>query len=330
MRKSIKTILGIGLLLVLLLSIPVSAEEQVEVLLNGSKIEFADQKPVIINGRTLVPLRGVLEAMGVTVGWIDETQTATAEKDGIKITLTIDDPTLYKNGEAIVLDVPAQLINSRTMVPARAVSESFGARVGWFEAKSQVVISTDNLLNQALSAIDAAKSYYFSATTTGSYLEGMTFDLSLSLGSDLNHSLEISHYSIDAAFSGEDFLNSFETIAAGKEKSYFLSSESSSQVTNTPASWSPAPLFPAGTPFLLEKEDSKSVTYQMLDGSDMCLVVDKKTATPTHIYLAKENLSNLIALPDDFVFEKDLSGALILNGNQVKDFYEEVKENFAK
>ena len=62
----------------------------------------------------------------------------------------------------------------------------------------------------------------------------------------------------------------------------------------------------------------------------MCLVVDKKTATPTHIYLAKENLSNLIALPDDFVFEKDLSGALILNGNQVKDFYEEVKENFAK
>ncbi len=325
-----KTILAITILFLFLFSFSVSAEEQVEVLLNGSKIEFADQNPVIINGRTLVPLRGVLEAMGVTVGWIDETQTATAEKDGIKVTLTIDDPTLYKNGEAITLDVPAQLINSRTMVPARAVSESFGARVGWFESKSQVVISTDNLLNQALSAIDAAKSYYFSATTVGSYLEGMTFDLSLVLGSDLNNTIEISHYAIDAAFDGEDFLNSFETIAAGKEKSYFLSSESSSYQKNTPAGWSPAPLFPAGTPFLMKKEDSTSVTYAMLDGSDMCLVVDKKTAAPTHIYLGKENLGNLIALPEDFVFEKDLYGALILNGNQAKDFYNKVKDDFAK
>lgn len=102
----------------------------ITVLLNDEKIEF-DQQPIIKNDRTLVPLRAIFEAMGATVDWNDATKTVTSTLDSITVSLTIGSNILYKNGTAVALDVPAQLINGYTMVPARAVAEAFGADVRW-------------------------------------------------------------------------------------------------------------------------------------------------------------------------------------------------------
>ena len=85
----------------------------------------------IINDRTMVPLRAIFEALGATVEWNNETRTVTSEKGDTKISLTIDDTNLYVNGEAKVLDVPAQIVNDRTMVPARAIAEAYGCKVEW-------------------------------------------------------------------------------------------------------------------------------------------------------------------------------------------------------
>ena len=97
---------------------------------NNKKIAF-DQIPVIENGRTLVPLRAIFETLGAEVQWDSATNTVTATKDGTEIKLTIDSTTAYKNGEAITLDVPAKIINSRTLVPVRFVSDCFGVNVNW-------------------------------------------------------------------------------------------------------------------------------------------------------------------------------------------------------
>jgi len=80
---------------------------------------------------TLVPLRAIFEALGATVEWEQSTQTVTAVKDDITIILKIGDSFLTKNGERIALDVPAKIVGGRTLVPARAVAESFGADVQW-------------------------------------------------------------------------------------------------------------------------------------------------------------------------------------------------------
>ncbi len=97
---------------------------------NNEKILF-DQIPVIENGRTLVPLRAIFETFGAEVQWDGATNTVTAVKDGTEVKLTIDSTTAYKNGEAITLDVPAKVINGRTLVPVRFVSDCFDVQVGW-------------------------------------------------------------------------------------------------------------------------------------------------------------------------------------------------------
>ena len=99
-----------------------------------------DQPPVIVNDRTLVPLRVIFEALGATVDWEAETRTVTARRGNDAISLVIDTNVIVKNGEAIEIDVPAQIIGDRTMVPIRAVSETLGASVNWNAATRTVLI----------------------------------------------------------------------------------------------------------------------------------------------------------------------------------------------
>jgi len=114
--------------------------QEIKVLVNGTAVAF-DQPPIIENGRTLVPLRAIFEALGATVEWEQSTQTVTAVKDDITIILKIGDAFLTKNGERIALDVPAKIVGGRTLVPARAVAESFGADVQWDQATRTVTIT---------------------------------------------------------------------------------------------------------------------------------------------------------------------------------------------
>ena len=66
-------------------------EETANVMVDGEYVEFTDQQPVIIDGRTLVPIRAVMEKMGKTVPWDEATQTTTVSDDEISISLTIGD-----------------------------------------------------------------------------------------------------------------------------------------------------------------------------------------------------------------------------------------------
>lgn len=110
--------------------------------LDGKKIKF-DQIPVIENGRTLVPLRGIFEAMGTAVDWNGATQTVTAVKGNTRITLTIDNPTALKNDEPITLDVPAKVVNGRTLVPVRFIADCFAIDVAW-DGTNQIVKLTSS------------------------------------------------------------------------------------------------------------------------------------------------------------------------------------------
>ena len=144
---------------------PIAFDENILVLLNGESITF-DQPPIIIDGRTLVPLRAIFEALGATVEWDGNTQTVTATRDNTVIKITIGDNKLYVNNNVTVLDVPAQIVNDRTLVPVRAVSEAFGCNVDWdgntktvsivsepyssAENKQEPIMSEDGILQQIL------------------------------------------------------------------------------------------------------------------------------------------------------------------------------------
>lgn len=131
----------------------VKVERDVTVIVNGREVYFADQQPIITEqGRTLVPARGVFEAMGAKVTWNGETQTARfdSENNVIRVLVKNNDPTmtvykftslLHADETKVPLDVTPQVINDRTMVPLRAISESFGAAVDWDNETATVTIT---------------------------------------------------------------------------------------------------------------------------------------------------------------------------------------------
>jgi|GEM_PF-2912794 len=119
----------------LLFSSPVDAEAASSVkgiVVNGETVR-TDVAPVIENGRTLVPLRGVLEALGAQVYWNESSRNAVAFLGDSSVSVTIGDYTAYSNGSPVALDVPAKIINDRTMVPIRFMAESLGYEVSFTE-----------------------------------------------------------------------------------------------------------------------------------------------------------------------------------------------------
>jgi parvulin-like peptidyl-prolyl isomerase len=119
----------------------VFAEEGIPVYIDGVAIK-SDVPAQIINDRTMVPLRAIFEALGAEVTWDDATRTAVSNRDGMEIRITIGENRLLKNGEEVILDVPAQIVDSRTLVPVRAIAESYDCKVFWDGDKRLVRVLT--------------------------------------------------------------------------------------------------------------------------------------------------------------------------------------------
>lgn len=114
---------------------------EIKVTLDGDLVEF-DQPPVSVDGRTLVPIRAVMEKMGGTVNWFPETNTTEIIFDGNMMQLVLDSTTAFYNDEEYTLDVPPQAMGNRTLMPLRFVAEKFGFDVVWDGDTRTVVITT--------------------------------------------------------------------------------------------------------------------------------------------------------------------------------------------
>lgn len=98
---------------------------------HGELKSVGDVSPIIINDRTLVPVRFLTESFGGTATWNDTTKTATLNCDGNVIDVPVNDNKIVVNGEEQPLDVGATVISDRTMLPVRAISEALGKEVDY-------------------------------------------------------------------------------------------------------------------------------------------------------------------------------------------------------
>jgi len=121
-----------------------SFAQGISVVVDGHPVQFDTTGPRYVDGRVLVPLRGVFEDMGAYVDWDPATRTVMASRSGTDVRLRIGDRAALVNGQRTMLDVPAQIIRGSTMVPLRFLGESLGADVQWFDARREVMISTAN------------------------------------------------------------------------------------------------------------------------------------------------------------------------------------------
>lgn len=90
-----------------------------------------DPAPYIDQGRTMLPIRAILEPLGASFAWDAKTRTVTVYKGSKKVQLVINNKNTTINGVKYVLDVPAQIIEGRTFVPLRFIAENFDAYVEW-------------------------------------------------------------------------------------------------------------------------------------------------------------------------------------------------------
>ena len=97
--------------------------------------------PVVENDRTLIPLRGLFEKMGAEVNWDGSTCTASVLKNDTILSFRINYYNADVNGDIKYMDVPARLVNDRTMIPLRFLSEELGYTVEWVQDTKTIIIS---------------------------------------------------------------------------------------------------------------------------------------------------------------------------------------------
>lgn len=120
----------------------VFGESSIKVTVNGTNLVM-NESPVIINGRTLVPLRSIFEALGVTPIWDGNTKTVSAKTSTVDMSLIIGGNTAMVNNRLVLLEAPGTLVNGSTMVPARFIAETFGAKVDWESETKTVLINME-------------------------------------------------------------------------------------------------------------------------------------------------------------------------------------------
>lgn len=125
------------------LASPAAFADRIRVELNGEPVRFSGTQPREVDGRVMVPLRGVLEKMGANVDWVASSQTVIASKGEMELELPIGSRTARINNRSVRLDVPAMTMAGSTMVPLRFVSEALGADVAWSSRNQTVMINTD-------------------------------------------------------------------------------------------------------------------------------------------------------------------------------------------
>lgn len=164
-----KRLIGIMLSIIMAMSAfcpVISYASNIRVTLNGNEIYF-DQPPIISNGRTLVPVRAIFEAMGCTVIWDNQSQVIDiATNFGMMILSIGNNNIIYRNeteDRSVFTDVPPQIINNRTYVPVRAIAECTGYTVDWDDA-SQTVVITGEMKGITVSTADIPG--YYSGTQT--------------------------------------------------------------------------------------------------------------------------------------------------------------------
>ncbi len=143
-----KKVIGIGMaILMLFCTLPIDAVQGVIVLLNGDELVF-DVQPVIIENRTLVPMRLIFERLGASIQWDEEMQTVTAVTNEKTIVLVVGSKVAIVNGETYLLDVEPFVQSGRTMVPLRFISEMLDAQVDWVEETQTVIITKKEQADQ--------------------------------------------------------------------------------------------------------------------------------------------------------------------------------------
>jgi len=138
----------------------VTERSDIELVVNGTTIQN-ENVPIIVNSRTLIPLRDLVTNLGVPddnehIIWNNEERTVTIKNDDVEVYLVIDSDVAKVNGEEVKLEAPAMIYNSRTYIPARFVGEALNKKIGWDGYENRVLVRDMEVYNEVKDTLDKA------------------------------------------------------------------------------------------------------------------------------------------------------------------------------
>lgn len=186
LKKIWASLLAVLLLIPIFQQTTAQAATPISIYIDGNRLT-TDQDPVIISGRVMLPLRAIFEALDAKVNYNQTLKTVTAYKDGTTITLKLMSRSATINNETVLLDVPAQSVKGRTMVPVRFVSEALGQQVGWNNSAKIVTIKSgfgSGGSGGSDNGSDPGPVTYVTARDVGNYGDGRDLQISFSKSSN--------------------------------------------------------------------------------------------------------------------------------------------------
>lgn len=184
---------SIFLLVIKFIQFKVLASSDIKLNIDGKIIE-SSVSPFIENGRTMVPIRIISEELGATVLWNDKDRTVEIGKGSTSILLRIDSRLVELRGEErrfFISDIAPRIVNERTFVPLRLVSNGLGIGIYWDE-KSRTVYINSNEKTEFVSFSDIR----INSIDNGQIITGRT-ELQISLGSEIDNAKEIRYLLLD-------------------------------------------------------------------------------------------------------------------------------------
>ena len=116
-------------------------DNEITIFTDGT-ILSTDNKPVVINNNTLIPLREISEALGADVKWNSDTKTAVISKENNTVSITVNSDTMLVNNKTIYVNVPAQIIDNTTYVPLRSLAAALNCLIDWDSENKVININT--------------------------------------------------------------------------------------------------------------------------------------------------------------------------------------------
>ncbi|HEY9060550.1 MAG TPA: substrate-binding domain-containing protein [Pseudobacteroides sp.] len=145
--------------------------------------------PVVINGRTLLPMRYICEGLGAKVDWDDSTKTAVIKSDNFSMTVKPGVKSMIVDGSTTPLDVPAQIISDRILLPLRAIANAAGKNVFWDERGLIILCGKEFDISKNTKLIEDLAGFYESLYTKTDFprIDGSTatYPLSMEMGKEL-------------------------------------------------------------------------------------------------------------------------------------------------
>jgi len=160
-------------ILALMCWLPSFADDTIRIEIDGKPLVL-EVAPQIENGRTLVPFKAIFEALGLKIDWLSEQRIATAYNADMNVSVKIKAAYGNINGELIALEAPGKIVNGRTLVPLKFVSEAFGSEVAWDPVARLVSIKSGfkpYVYTEALPAVESLEKLKLILEYAGKYTQ---------------------------------------------------------------------------------------------------------------------------------------------------------------